>query len=262
MCVFCGGRDATKALTREHVVARVVASSLDLSASGIDMARLSIRQGRLVDRRNVATASFTLKSVCASCNNGWMSELDKAAAAILPRMDPATDPLRPSLDEASVLASWAAKTATTLGFATAYDDIFSEADVRSLFETNRPSADVYIDLVSIPGQPSLGWSQTHTGMIFGLSSGEMRKLPWLPGWIVLDIGWARFRIVQRDRWAFQCRDVHPGVALRMWPNPQDGVVVRLSDPADPAERQPYGMGLVLERLRPAGLWLPSPKAPQ
>lgn len=104
VCIFCG---ASGALTREHVWPAWL-STLGLPNDPVRMETGPLN--RLPDTRGpLPPLNMTVKSVCAQCNNGWMSELEKSVQPILASMilgrqtliEPTTQP---------ILAEWAFKT--------------------------------------------------------------------------------------------------------------------------------------------------------
>jgi hypothetical protein len=122
-CAFCGkpGRPS-----REHVLAqwmRDVVGPLPMErttyASGFDLlddgrAYASVGESVRVSRSSLLHQ--VTRTVCALCNNGWMSRLETAAKPILENLFSArrqneTRTLSP--DEATVLARWAVKTSWT-----------------------------------------------------------------------------------------------------------------------------------------------------
>lgn len=104
-CAFCG---ATGALTKEHVFGAW------LSQLGLDSGPVAHRAGALnrlgKDLGTGPAFARTVRNVCASCNNGWMSTLEQAAQDTLGPMilgRPAT--IAP--DHQGIVALWAQKTA-------------------------------------------------------------------------------------------------------------------------------------------------------
>lgn len=81
---------------------------------------------------------ITVDTVCATCNGGWMSDLEARAAPLLrPMLRGQTQGL--SIEQQILLARWATKTSMTLDQTTpAADRIWSEARCRELMDGALP----------------------------------------------------------------------------------------------------------------------------
>lgn len=106
-CAFCG---STEPLTREHVFGQWV------SKIGLDLSPVQHRAGPLngIPRDMGEQPPFrqTVKSFCASCNNGWMSDLEATAQRVLtPLILGEATTIEPA-DQGAV-AMWVQKTALT-----------------------------------------------------------------------------------------------------------------------------------------------------
>jgi hypothetical protein len=103
-CVFCG---STSDLTREHVLPDW------LKSIGLDLAP-SLHQSAPLNRvpRQWSSAPFktTVKLVCASCNNGWLSSLEDSARPVLTPLIRGESRRLPTGDQA-LIAKWTCKTA-------------------------------------------------------------------------------------------------------------------------------------------------------
>ena len=106
-CVFCL-TEAT--LSREHLFSVPICNTF-----GIDRAGL-ILSGDVTNRkhplRTEALSTRKVKLPCASCNNGWMSNLETAAAEVFERYVHNNAEL--SADDVDVLDRWAAKSLVVL----------------------------------------------------------------------------------------------------------------------------------------------------
>ena len=119
-CIFCDvaltaptskQRDSR---TKEHVYARwyrdnVFNQKIKLFTSDGTTTTLH-RQPRL--------DSFVNSSVCADCNNGWMSLLETQVDPVFHKLTNGTDVSDLNQGEVEVLARWAGKTAIVLGYVT------------------------------------------------------------------------------------------------------------------------------------------------
>lgn len=108
VCVFCGvdGR-----MTAEHVFPRWL---YDAQPPGTDGVRSTVEQGptnRDFTTRQWDGAGYdwTVRAVCAACNNGWLSQMEGRAKRVLTPMIQGHH-TRLHAQTRSVLAAWAAKT--------------------------------------------------------------------------------------------------------------------------------------------------------
>ncbi|MEK8146667.1 hypothetical protein NKH18_51540 [Streptomyces sp. M10(2022)] len=85
-CVFCGGSPVTK----EHIFPQWLNEYLLPGRQQTEQARYG--EGAYDKTRQSVGLDFTVKKVCASCNNGWMSQLEVASkdalAPLITRQDP------------------------------------------------------------------------------------------------------------------------------------------------------------------------------
>lgn len=106
-CAFCG---STQPLTREHVFGQWVSKiGLDLSPARHHAGALN---GLPRDMGEQPPYRLQVKNFCAPCNNGWMSQLEKAAQRVLTPFilgQPGTI----AVEDQAVIALWAQKTALT-----------------------------------------------------------------------------------------------------------------------------------------------------
>ncbi|WP_181762638.1 hypothetical protein [Pseudarthrobacter sp. B4EP4b] len=106
-CAFCG---STQPLTREHVFGQWVSKiGLDLSPARHHAGALN---GLPRDMGVQPPYRLQVKNFCAPCNNGWMSQLEKAAQRVLTPFilgKPGTI----AVEDQAVIAMWAQKTALT-----------------------------------------------------------------------------------------------------------------------------------------------------
>jgi hypothetical protein len=147
-CVFCGGSPTT----REHLwpdwARRMLAE-----AGALPHRQVLDRQGQeRVDREWRQQAySWTVRAVCAKCNNGWMSLIESRAQRLF---EPMLHGRGRALHEGSqrTLAAWALKTA--LIFEQAQNPgrrVVPEGEYHYLHEYGQPSPDVRIWMASYAG---------------------------------------------------------------------------------------------------------------
>jgi len=102
-CVFCG---STSNLTREHVLPDWLTNvSLDLAPSLHRAAPLN----RVPRQWSSTPFKTTVKLVCASCNNGWLSSLERSARPVLTPLIRG-DPHRLPAGAQALIAKWTCKT--------------------------------------------------------------------------------------------------------------------------------------------------------
>lgn len=103
-CVFCG---STSDLTREHVLPDW------LTGVGLDPEPSIHYAGplnRLPRQWSAKPFKTTVKMVCATCNNGWLSELEGAAKPVISPLIRG-EPRRLPGDDQALVATWTCKTA-------------------------------------------------------------------------------------------------------------------------------------------------------
>jgi hypothetical protein len=119
-CIFCGGRP----LTREHVFSSEWLRALMPGTTTFTSDFLRIDEERNVDRgtwvekarsagKKAASGSPFVRCACASCNNGWMQELDERAKPLLTPLA-LGESGTVSAAGLQLLATWATKIALVL----------------------------------------------------------------------------------------------------------------------------------------------------
>lgn len=103
-CIFCGATD----LTREHIFRRALKKYVDDPNIETSLPRDSSTPPPVFER--------TVKRACASCNNGWMNDLENRVEPVLSEMIRGRVVLI-SDTAAADLATWAVKTAITRSYA-------------------------------------------------------------------------------------------------------------------------------------------------
>lgn len=113
-CIFCG----KKPVTKEHIFGAWL-SPLFPAPPGkqmfVDMGEFTKGQINNANRRFPQNLDLKVKQVCSSCNNGWMSRLERKALEIIPALYTG-EKSSISPDDQSLLASWATKTAVTVRY--------------------------------------------------------------------------------------------------------------------------------------------------
>lgn len=147
-CVFC---EYDGPLTAEHVFPAWTRPFIEDPGGGLGKhSRTTIRAGEPEDQRHEypsGAATLTVRSVCARCNNGWMSQLEREAQPFLTTM--LRDHGRTYYEHGmTVLATWFVKTALVSG------SRFSPPLPRALYEQirvdRRPSENTRVWLAATP----------------------------------------------------------------------------------------------------------------
>lgn len=107
-CVFCGGSPVTK----EHVFPQWLNRYLLPGRQQIEQARYGV--GGFDKTRQSIGLDFTVKKVCAQCNNGWMSRLEISSVGALEPLIIRQNLNLISLQQQRQIALWATKTAMML----------------------------------------------------------------------------------------------------------------------------------------------------
>ncbi|MFE9334899.1 hypothetical protein [Streptomyces sp. NPDC006925] len=135
-CVFCGG----KASSREHVLPqwlRRQAPEEFVRAGSIRTIRT--KQG---EYRQIAElfGTATVKCVCSTCNNVWMSSIEQKVQPFLYRVMIGR-PVTLGPDEQTALATWAMKTSMMMVQSSVLDDLtmIPRADYLQLHRYGQPS---------------------------------------------------------------------------------------------------------------------------
>lgn len=177
-CVFCGGLP----LTREHVYPQWLQQ---FSAPRAYIQREGSHQGpfpQTVVRQNAMGQyvvvdevrgnrtpilhEVTVKSVCATCNNGWMSTLENSIRGPLKKMADPPNPV-PHLVDAqtrTLLAAWAHKCFLMYDqYRDPRDRVFVEEDFVAFKNSQRPpqTARIYMGITNSPISTFAMWHETH-----------------------------------------------------------------------------------------------------
>ncbi len=122
-CIFCG---SPRSLTREHVIP----SWLQAYVGGGETAEFTgVRSsyfGQPLDERRASGNAITLKKVCGTCNNGWMSQLETQFSEILPRLETDINPKRFNKADRAVVSSWILKTGIVAHLSSNYRQILPD----------------------------------------------------------------------------------------------------------------------------------------
>ena len=161
-CVFCGG----KPLTKEHIWPKWARRKLtsiiqepywkERMVGPLSHVPQVIAVGgedrEYAEQHSAAPLySMTTRSVCASCNGGWMSQLEEEARPIIEAMLSRQDRTLHE-DGQRILAAWAVKTALTFQQTLSPDRrLYPASDYSTLRESNEPSSMTRVWLSSYAG---------------------------------------------------------------------------------------------------------------
>jgi hypothetical protein len=137
-CIFCKGEGT---LTKEHLWPRWLKKGLQLGpgvkARGIQVAG-QIGEDKNWRDWNSELFESTSRRVCRTCNNGWMGNLEGLARPILVPMINGRETVLTPHDQ-RLVATWAYKTALTLGLAVQFDtDPIPASLYEGLFQSRVP----------------------------------------------------------------------------------------------------------------------------
>jgi hypothetical protein len=181
-CIFCGVTLTESRLnqrdsrTREHVYAKwfrgVVVNDKIKMFSSDGKKDTFHSQTDLED--------FWNRSVCANCNNGWMSQLEVAVSPVFDKLTGGTDLNLLSASEVETVARWAGKTAIVLGYLMPYPAVVPEFIRRTFVPGNaqRPCMHLFYQLVDLGKTLEGGYVQLGYGaelpVIGGTKSSGLR----------------------------------------------------------------------------------------
>lgn len=177
-CVFCGGLP----LTREHVypqwLQQFSAPQAFIRREGSyqqPFPQTVVRQdarGKYVEvdeyrgNKTPNLHEVTVKSVCAACNNGWMSALENSVRGPLKKMANPPNPVPHTVDvrTKAVLAAWAHKCFLMYDqYRDSRDRVFVDDDFKSFKISQRPprTARIYMGISNSPRSTFSMWHETH-----------------------------------------------------------------------------------------------------
>jgi hypothetical protein len=153
ICVFCGASGANVKITREHTFSDWINQVLTPDVVGPDITyERSIMHGPQAGTVNAWPAAeitgHTLRAVCKSCNNGWMSQLEAQAR---PLIEPMIKGYNASLttEQQITIATWAAMKAAVFEYVWTDIPVLTAADREVIMTQNRPPASVQVRLAAV-----------------------------------------------------------------------------------------------------------------
>ena len=162
ICIFCG----VAPVTAEHTLPRWLTEHVP--------PRLLVRRTGTDHPENVwreRGVSHRVRAVCARCNNGWMSELEREARPHLVGLLKGT-PCVLGAEAQTTVATWAFKTSCVMS-TTRHPNLVSGDDIDHLWRHGKPPVDVEILAGSYEGGSQM-WID-HRGLRFDVSgAGDYR----------------------------------------------------------------------------------------
>lgn len=111
-CAGCGELFTNVTRSREHILPQWLAREVEQPDLSLKQYLHNEEQSEDALLRSHDLRSFVIKNVCTACNNGWMSQLEgRAQAMLLGLMQMKTSLLQLTVDERTTISAWAIKTA-------------------------------------------------------------------------------------------------------------------------------------------------------
>jgi hypothetical protein len=132
-CVFCGASPTTA----EHVIPLWIAPLFPQFAATVGTGEI-IRADRSMQRFRIPLFGQTVNAVCATCNNGWMSGLEKGVAPFLGPMLVSAQKTRLRPSQQRLLATWAVKTAFMLQQIHPANQVIPSSEYERLYARKQP----------------------------------------------------------------------------------------------------------------------------
>ena len=152
-CIFCGATGATAKITREHTFSNWINEVLTPEVVGPEISfERSILHGAGAGTVNSwpasQVASHTLRAVCATCNNGWMAELEGQVRLLI---EPMIRGYKASLtvEQQITVATWATVKTAVLEHVWGDDPVLTAAECEVIMTQNRPPASVQVRLAAV-----------------------------------------------------------------------------------------------------------------
>ncbi len=152
-CIFCGATGASVKITREHTFSNWVNQVLTPTIVGPDIsyerrAMHGPKAGTVNTWSAAVVAGHTLRAVCKSCNNGWMSELE---GAVRPLIEPMIKGYNAALttEQQITVATWATMKTAVFDYVWTDDPVLAAGDREVIRTQNRPPASVQVRLAAV-----------------------------------------------------------------------------------------------------------------
>lgn len=160
-CIFCRAQGS---LTREHVIPgwlpRYIGGDEMGSFRGTHLSAI----GMPLSVRTASKNSHTLNTVCATCNNGWMSDLESTFGRLLPRLQADMSPRQFSKAERRIIALWIVKTGIIAHYSSNYRTILPLGVPHSLSQGRVVPAGVKVFGGVVDSGKDIRWIQSNIGV--------------------------------------------------------------------------------------------------
>lgn len=160
-CTFCG---ASKPLTREHVIPVWLQRYVGGEEKGGFRGTHVSWTGTPLSKRKAGANSHTLGTVCAPCNNGWMSRLESDFGRLLPRLQADMSPGRFSKAERRTIARWIVKTGITAHRSANYRPILPAWLPIALSQGANIPAGIKVFSGNVGSKKTIKWVQSNIGL--------------------------------------------------------------------------------------------------
>lgn len=154
ICAFCGKPGGSV----EHIIAQWLIERMGATGFPIQVAHR--KQGGVKLRPPHGLKSYTSKAVCNECNNGWMSQLEVWFQRNMGMLVEPTWPkfarevLKEAMKEKGMLARWALKTVTMMGWNSQMGSVIDDSTAKALFAGNIAD-DVVVEIGELH-EPTVG----------------------------------------------------------------------------------------------------------
>ncbi|MGB3539120.1 MAG: hypothetical protein WBA42_13245 [Mesorhizobium sp.] len=160
-CIFCG---ASGHLTNEHVIPVWLQQYVGGGGKGKFRGVHMNAVGMSLSERTASSNSHTLGTVCAACNNGWMSRLESAFRSLLPRLQASMSPSQFSKVERRTIALWIVKTGIVAHFSSNYRPILPPWIPQSLSRGATVPAGIKVFGGYVNSEKTIRWVQSNIGV--------------------------------------------------------------------------------------------------
>jgi hypothetical protein len=152
-CIFCGATGASVKITREHTFSNWINQVLTHDVIGPDIScERSIMHGPQAGTVSTwpatEAASHTLRAVCETCNNGWMSGLEGAVRPLIEPMIKGYNATLTPVQQITV-ATWATMKTAVFEYVWTDDPVLLADDRDIIRKQNRPPASAQVRLAAV-----------------------------------------------------------------------------------------------------------------
>ena len=154
VCLFCDRTLSTGTRSKEDVIPKWLLQHLGLGKQELIAGSHLSDLGIPLSRPRIQGAHTILQgSVCDSCNNGWMSDLENQAASLIKEMSIGSS-LVLAKDHLTVLSTWIFKTLALYHVTSNYRLLLPSQDFRYLYENRLPPPGRHIEVGYLPSEDS------------------------------------------------------------------------------------------------------------